>query len=147
MGNRLHGIRDAVLIALAWGMAWAPIGVLVGLVVDPDDSMEEMWVAIGAYPGFLSGVIFAALVGIASDRRRLGEWSRSAIAGRGALAGLMVGVFPFTIGSSTSALPVWLLASIVIASITSLSVVSALATATWYSRRKEAPTRLASGGR
>ena len=35
-------IRDAVLMGLAWAAAWAPVGVLVGLIVDPDDSMDEM---------------------------------------------------------------------------------------------------------
>ena len=31
--------------------------------------MDEMWLAIGAYPGFLCGAVFYGVVGIADDRR------------------------------------------------------------------------------
>ena len=41
------------------------------------------------------------------------------------MAGLLVGVFPFTVGEPTSDLPVWKLASIVIGSITLMSALSA----------------------
>jgi len=54
MRNWLGRIRGAVLMGLAWGVAWAPLGVLLGWFVDRDGSMDEMWVAVGAYPGFLS---------------------------------------------------------------------------------------------
>lgn len=52
-------IRGAVLMGLTWAAVWAPIGVLIGMIVDPSGSTDEMWVAVGAYPGFLGGVIFS----------------------------------------------------------------------------------------
>lgn len=129
-------------MGLAWGVIWAPLAVLVGLLVDPDDSMDEMWVAIGAYPGFLSGVVFVALLGMAERHRRLGTLSLPRIAAWGALAGLVVGVLPFTLGEPTNTIPLWRLAVIVIGSITGLSTVSAVASAllTRHAARKHPPT-------
>src|SRR5918999_1910465 len=73
----LRRIRGALLMGLTWAVAWAPIGVLVGMIVDPDGSMDEMWPAVGAYPGFLSGVVFSVVLAIAARRRRLHELSLS----------------------------------------------------------------------
>ncbi len=125
----LRRIRGAFVMALAWAVVWAPVAVLVGLVVDPDGSMDEMWVAIGAYPGFLCGALFCAVLGIAAGGRRLDELPLSRVAGWGAAVGLLVGVFPFTVGESTSELPLRQLASIVIGSITLLSAASAVVSA------------------
>ena len=135
-------IRGAVVMGLAWAVAWAPVAVLVGLIVDPDGSMEEIWPAIGAYPGFLSAVVFSALLGIAYGRRGVGELPLPRAAAWGAAAGVLVGVLPFTIGESTSRLPVWQLAAIVIGSFTLLSAASAVGSAmvARYAARRQAPT-------
>ncbi|HEX8208598.1 MAG TPA: hypothetical protein VF584_00330 [Longimicrobium sp.] len=129
MKDVLTRIRGAVVMGLAWAVAWAPIAVLVGLIVDPDGSMDEMWPAIGAYPGFLSGVVFSALIGIAYGRRGPGELTRVRAGAWGAAAGVLVGVLPFTIGESTSKLPLWQLAAIVIGSITLMSALTAVVSA------------------
>jgi hypothetical protein len=129
MKDVLTRIRGAVVMGLAWAVAWAPIAVLVGLIVDPDGSMDEMWPAIGAYPGFLSGVVFSALIGIAYGRRGAGELTLARAGVWGAAAGVLVGVLPFTIGESSSKLPLWQLAAIVIGSITLLSAASAVGSA------------------
>lgn len=127
MKSWLRRIRGAIGTGLTWALVWAPAAVLLGMVIDPDGSMDEMWVMIGALPGFLGGVVFSVVLGIAARRRRLDELSVARVAGWGAVAGFLVGVFPFTIGDATSALPVWLLASVVIGSITLLSAASAAA--------------------
>lgn len=88
-------IRDAVLMGLAWAAVWAPIGVIVGLIVDPDESMDEMWPAIGAYPGFLCGAVFCTALGVAKGRRRFDELSLSRVGAWGAASGLLVGLLPF----------------------------------------------------
>ncbi|HEX8671758.1 MAG TPA: hypothetical protein VF710_07705 [Longimicrobium sp.] len=129
MNVTLTRIRGAIVMGLAWAVVWAPIAVLAGLIVDPDGSMDEMWPAIGAYPGFLSGVVFSALIGIAYGRRGVGELTLARAGAWGAAAGVLVGVLPFTIGESASKLPLWQLASIVIGSITLLSALSAVASA------------------
>jgi hypothetical protein len=125
MKKTLRAIRGALLMGVTWAVVWAPVAVLLGMMVDPDGSMDEMWVMIGALPGFIAGVVFAALLGIAERRRGVDDVSPARAGGWGALAGVLVGVLPFTIGESTSALPVGLLASMVIGSVTLLSAASA----------------------
>ena len=125
MKRWLRRIRGAVLMGLTWAVVWAPVGVLIGMVVDPDGSMDEMWVAVGAYPGFLGGVVFSTVLGIAASRRRLDELSLPRVAAWGAVAGLLVGAIPFVLGTPTSTIPVWLLGGVVVGSTTLLSAVSA----------------------
>ena len=125
MRKWLRRIRGAVLMGLTWAAVWAPVGVLIGMTVDPDGSMDEMWVAVGAYPGFLGGVVFATVLGIAGSRRRFDELSLPRFAAWGAMAGLLVGALPFAVGESTAELPVWLLGVVAIGSITLLSAASA----------------------
>lgn len=119
--------RGAVLTGLAWAVAWALVAVLAGLIVDPDGSMDEMWAAIGAYPGFLCGALSAAVLGIAGVRRGIEELSLSRAGVRGAAVGLLVGVVPFAVGDPTSEIPLWQLGAAVVGSITLLSAVSAVA--------------------
>jgi hypothetical protein len=128
--NGWRRTRDAVILGVIWAVVWAPIAVLIGtMIVDPDNSMDEMWVLIGAYPGFLCAVIFSVVLAIAERGRRLHEVSLSRVRTWGMLAGLLVGVFPFTVGTSTSALPLWQLGVAVIGSITLLSALSAVGSA------------------
>ncbi len=125
----LRRIRGAVLTGLAWAVVWAPIGVLLGKIVDPDDSMDEMWVAIGAYPGFLCGAIFFAGLAIAEGRRGLDESPLSRVGTCGVAAGAMVGVLPFMLGTATSAVPLWQLVGGFAGSTTLLSALSAMGSA------------------
>ena len=125
MKKWLRRLRGALGMGLIWAAGWGVAAVLIGMIVDPDGSMDEMWVAIGAYPGFLGGVVFSAVLAIAARRRGLDELSLSRVAAWGAAAGLLVGVLPFTIGEPTTERPLWLLAGVVIGSITLLSAVSA----------------------
>jgi hypothetical protein len=99
--------------------------VLIGMIVDPDGSMDEMWVAIGALPGFIGGVFFSAVLGIAARGRGFDELSLSRVAAWGALAGLLVGAIPFVLGDPITEFPVWLLGVIVVGSLTVLSAGSA----------------------
>ena len=127
MPRWLRRARSAVVMGVTWAAVWAPAAVLIGIVVDPDGSMDEMWVAIGAIPGFFGGVVFATVLGIAAGRRRFDELSLSRVGVWVALAGLLVGVIPFIVGEPTSERPLWLLALAVIGSTTLLGGVSAAA--------------------
>lgn len=124
MKKWLRRVRGAVGLGITWALFWAPVAVLIGFIIDPDGSLDEMWPAIGAYPGFLGGVLFSVVLGIAARHRRLEELSIPRVAAWGALAGLMVGTLPFLIGDSSSD-RVWLLAAVVIGTITTLSAASA----------------------
>lgn len=127
-------VRDTLLIGIIWAFAWAPVAILAGLVIDPDNSMDEMWFMIGALPGFLCGVVFAVLSGLAGgDRSRTTSPPRAALLG--ALSGVIVGILPFLVGESQVAMPEWLFAVLVIAAFTLMSAASAVVTAMWARRR------------
>ena len=132
-------IRDAVLMGLAWAAVWAPIGVLVGLIVDPDESMDEMWPAIGAYPGFLCGAVCSMALGVAKGRRRFNELSLSQVGAWGAASGLLVGLLPFVglASSEPGGRRGLLLGAIIVTSFALLSAASAAvsqALAKWWRR-------------
>lgn len=118
--------RSAVVMGLVWAAAWAPIAVLLGLVLDPDGSMDEPWLLIGAFPGFFGGVTFALVLGLLARRRRLEELSLPRTAGWGALAGVIVGVVPFLLGTPAPGLA-WWFAPVVIGTVALLASLSAAA--------------------
>lgn len=59
-------IGGTLLMAPLWVLAWAPLGPLLGLIVDPDGSMDEPWIAVALFPGFLSGAVFSLFIWRAS---------------------------------------------------------------------------------
>ena len=126
MGNELRRARGAVLMGLAWGVVWTPIGQLLGMVVDPEP-IEKMWVPIGFAPGLLCGLAFSALVGIIEAGRRFDDLSPARSVGWGALAGLMVGSLPFVISTPTSQLPIWQVGLLVVGPMTVLGALSGAA--------------------
>lgn len=124
MNRWLRRARSALVMGLVWALVWAPVGVLIGLIVDADGSMDEPWPLIGAYPGFLGGVVFAIVLGIVGRRHRFDELSMSRFAGWGAVAGLLVGLLPWFLGTPAPGLPRWLPA-LVVGTITLMSALSA----------------------
>jgi hypothetical protein len=122
----LRHIRRAFLTAVAWGVLWAPLGVITGLVWDPNDSMDEPWIAVGAYPGFLSGLVFCLLLAIADGRRRLNEVSASRAAAWGALAGLIIMALPSLLATPNTEHPFWQWRYMIVAAVVLLSSVSAV---------------------
>ena len=124
MSKWLRRIRGALLMGITWAAVWAPVGVLIGLIVDPNGTMDEPWILVGTIPGFLCGVAFSIVLGIAARRRGFSELSSGRFTAWGALAGLVIGVLPFMLGSSNPALPPWF-PGVVIGSITALGALSA----------------------
>ncbi len=126
MKKWLRRILGAVGMGLTWAAGWGLVGVLIGMIVDPDGSMDEMWVAVGAYPGFLGGVVFSAVLRIAEGRRRLDELSLPRFGAWGAVTGLLLGVLPFALVAEMAAsteYPLWLLGVVVVGPTTLLSAV------------------------
>lgn len=118
--------RDAVLLGLAWAAVWAPIAVLLGVfVIDPDNSMDEMWFVVGAHPGFLCGVIFSALRGLGEGNRGLAELPLPRAVVWAVVSGVLVGALPFALGTQNPDNPAWL-GIAVVGSIALLSVISAV---------------------
>jgi hypothetical protein len=113
-------------MGVTWALVWAPVAVLVGTqIIDPNDSMDEMWVMVGALPGFLSGVIFSVVMGIAARRQRLDDLSIPRVAGWGALAGTIIGILPFLLGNTDGSPPAWLLGAVIVPTFAVLSSLSA----------------------
>ena len=140
----LRRILGAVGMSLTWAAGWGIVGVLIGMFVDPDGSMDEMWVAVGAYPGFLGGVVFSAVLGIAEGRRRFDELSLSRFGAWGAVAGLLVGVLPFALVvemAASTEYPLWLLGVVVVGPTTLLSAVLGVGSALLfrYAARAQPP--------
>lgn len=122
----LSGVPGAVVMALAWAVVWGPVAMLAALIVDPDGSMDEMWVGIGAYTGFLSAAILWVVLAIAERRRRLDELPLPRAAAGGALAGLLVGLIPFVLANPAPAPSRETLAAVVIPAVTLMSALSAV---------------------
>ena len=132
MGNGLRRIGGAVGTGLLWTLGWGVVGVLIGLVVDPDGSMDEMWVAIGAYPGLVAGLIHAAMLALARRGRTLDELTLPRIAALGAAAALLPALFPFFVVAGMTernAFPLWLLGVGIVGAATLVSVALAVALA------------------
>jgi|SRR5688572_5507387 len=125
MKKWLRRIRAAVTMGLLWAVPWAIVAVLIGMIVDPDGSMDEMWPLIGAYPGFLGGVLFSVVLSVAERRRNLSELSVRRFGAWGAVAGLVIGVVPFLLGTPSADIDVARLATVVIGSFTLMSAASA----------------------
>jgi len=124
MKTWLRRIRGTILMGLTWAALWAPVGPLIGMVVDADGSMDEPWVVVGVYPGFLGGVAFATVLGIVGRRRRFGELSLPRFAAWGAAAGLLLGALWLVVVVSSDP-PRWVLNAVVVGALTFLSGVSA----------------------
>jgi hypothetical protein len=105
--------------------------------------MDEPWILLGTYPGFLTGVIFSVVLGIAARRRRLDELSVGKVARWGALAGLLIAALVFIAGDAAETPQRWLLPLVVVTSFTVLSSASAAASLA-LAKRSEQP-RLTEG--
>ena len=144
MKKWLRRIRAAVTMGLLWAVPWAVVAVLLGMVIDPDGSLDEMWWVIGAYPGFLGGVLFSIVLSIAERRRNLSDLSVRRFGAWGAAAGLAIGVLPFLLGTPSADVDVARLATVVIGSFTLMSAGSAAASLA-LARRGDARERLDAG--
>ncbi len=121
----------ATLMGLMWGVAWAPIGPIVGFIVDRDGSMDEPWIVVGALPGFLSGVAFSIVLMIAERGRRFDELSLRRVAGWGGVAGLLVVMLPYVASfpEPDGRFPMMLGIALAVALLSALSAAGSLAIA------------------
>lgn len=98
MPKWLRRIRGALGMGLLWGAVWAVVGGgLMEVVVDPEGKILDMWPQVLGMVGFLGGVIFSTLLGIAGGRRSFDEFSFREFAALGAVAGLLQGALAMVI--------------------------------------------------
>lgn len=102
MDGWLRRIRGALGLGVVWAGAWAVAGVLIGvtsLVLPglPWDAFFEFFdaplPALGV-PGFIGGVLFSAVLGVAGRRRRFDELSLPRFAAWGAVGGVLLALLP-----------------------------------------------------
>ncbi len=152
MNKRLRRIRAAVGMGLTWAAGWAPIGLVLGLVIGgnrriPDGFPADDWVMPLAALGFLGGAIFSSVLRIAAGRRGFDELSLPRFGAWGAGGGLLLGVLAVAAWRLDAGFgPVlWLPAAAMIGSATLLSAVSASGSLA-LARRVEAREALNAGG-
>ncbi|MEZ4456503.1 MAG: hypothetical protein R2882_08140 [Gemmatimonadales bacterium] len=142
MGNWLRRLRGALGMGLSWALVWAVVGGgIMEAFVDPDGRILDMWPQTLAIPGFVGGVVFSVLLGVAERRRRFDELSLGRFASLGAVTGLLLGTLVLGLGAGAS-LPLWLRLAAIAAPIVALSTGSAagvLALARFTGRRLAPP--------
>lgn len=136
-------IGRAFLLALIWGIAWAPLGVLTGLILDPDGTMDEPWIAIGAYPGFLSALVFSIVLGLMERSRGLAGVPLARAAAWGTLSGLLVMTIPLMSlsGTPNTEHVLWRGRFVIVAAVALLSAVSAVTSAVLARKAKQRTSR------
>ncbi len=98
----LKRVRGAIGMGLTWAAGWAVAGVLIGVtsLLTPGLPWNAFFrfydapLPSLAMPGFIGGVIFSVVLGIAANRRSLDELSVPRFAAWGALSGLLLSAIP-----------------------------------------------------
>lgn len=102
MKGWLKRIRGAVGMGLTWAVGWGLFGVVIGVtsILLPGlpwhvifDVFDAPLPAL-AIPGFVGGVLFSTVLGIAARRRRFDELSLPRFGLLGALGGLLLSLVP-----------------------------------------------------
>lgn len=104
MKNWLKRARGALGMGLTWALGWAVFGLLIGVssILLPFLPWERFFEVFDAplpalaVPGFVGGVIFSFVLGVAGRRRRFDELSLPRFAAWGALGGLLLSLVPAT---------------------------------------------------
>ena len=102
MKRWLRRIRGAIGRGLTWAVAWALVGLLIGvssilLPFLPWHLFFEVFDAplpALAMPAFVGGVLFSLVLGVAGRRRRFDELSLPRFAAWGATGGLLLALVP-----------------------------------------------------
>lgn len=142
MGSWIRRLRGALGLALLWALGMGFVGGVLELVDNvapgavPWIRNVDMWPQALGFVGFLAGLVFALVLGVAGARRRFDELSLPSFAALGALAGLLLGLRPISRGA-----PIELLLFTTIGSALAAAASFALA------RRAEDRALLADGAR
>lgn len=126
MKTWLKLMAAALATGLVWAGVWAAAGALIGIVA-PDRVLSQRWVGppIGIHPGFVGGVMFAVVLGIATRPRRFDEQSFSTAVACGAMVGLFLGILPLAINEPPGESPLWIVAAVVVGTMVLMGAVSA----------------------
>ncbi len=104
MTKWLRRARAVVGLGFIWALGGAAAGGLPELADNivpgglPAVHVVDMWPQTLAIAGFIGGMIFAVVLGVAGSRRRFDELSLPGFAGLGAVAGVLLGALGMAIG-------------------------------------------------
>lgn len=93
MKNWISGIRGAILMVVLWVIGWGlGYGGIMEAFVDPDGKIGDVWLTMLAVPGFIGGVMFAAILLVAERRKSFNEIPLARSALWGAVTGILLGL-------------------------------------------------------
>ena len=129
-------VRGAIGLGVAWAVGWVFVGVLIGVasnlvpgtVFDTFFEVFDAPLPALAMPGFLGGVLFSAVLGVAERGRRVEQLSLARVAAWGAAGGLLLALVPATLvaaGLATANVDVWRLTAMIGVPLTLLGTLSA----------------------
>lgn len=139
MKKWLRRVLGAVGMGLTWAAGWAVFGLMIGVASLllpwlPWDAFFKVFDAplpALAVPGFVGGVLFSIVLGIAGRRRRFDQLSLPRFAAWGAAGGVLLSLVPAAfvalgLGSTEgSTLGLWKLTAIISGPLSLLSTASA----------------------
>ena len=91
MSKWVRRLRGAVGIGLTWAAAWFGAGLVLLLIVGVG-AADVPFPLFFALLGFLAGIVFSGILGVAEGRRRFDEMSLPRFAGWGAVGGFLLSV-------------------------------------------------------
>lgn len=152
MNHWMRRLRGAIGMGLTWALAWALGGILIGALslLGPSSFWDAVFRIFDAplpalaLPGFVGGVLFSGVLGVAGRHRRFDQLSLSRFAVWGALGGLLLALVPTALvlaglaqlGQPDASLS-WLTVVIAVPFM-ALSAASAAGTL-WLARKSERP--------
>ena len=100
MNDWWRRVRAGLGMGLIWAAGGAAVGGLMELIANfvPALNFIDMWIPLFAIPGFVGGMIFSAVIGIAARHHRFEELSLPAFAAWGALGGVLLVLVAAVIG-------------------------------------------------
>jgi hypothetical protein len=139
MARWLRKLRGIVGTGLTWAVGWAAGGLLIGVASVllpwlPWDGFFRIFDAplpALAVPGFIGGLLFSIVLGIAGRNRRFDELSVPRFAAWGAAGGLLLGLLPAVLvllglaSTEGGRLGVWQFTAVIIGPLTLFSAASA----------------------
>ena len=137
-------ISRALMMGLAWGGAWVPVGVVGARLLVRELDPEHIGGPL--YAGFICGLIFSAVAGFASGRSQLRELSLSRAAVSGVMSGLSASVLWLLlvlasgIGDAVFEPLPWFMIAIVCSAWVVMGGITAVGSV-WIARQLEAPPR------
>ena len=101
MSRWLRRVRGAIGIGIAWGLAWLAAGLVLLAIVGLDAADVPFPLFFGLL-GFIAGVIFSGILGLAERHRPFDQMSLPRFAGWGAAGGvLLAGVMALVAGAES----------------------------------------------